>query len=762
MKLIKKYWGFFTEIVKKVNDIWNKLINQKYIQKVFLFLPHNFFLFLLFLLSIGLILTFDYNRFIPIYTYQGIADGSFDPILEEPLTISLENINKEKFLDTAKSPNSICIRFATYDRKNNAEYKYIAYKNNEKILEEEFNSKILDDGKFTCFALPEATKENSHEYSIEIAPIRTDKENSITIFRNTQTNEAAIQLAYEQPTFSIKLIFVFIFFIISLGINFVINKKKWTPEKFWLLLAIFYILPITCINPPYEVPDEPIHFYTAYRLTQGDKNKNFYENQESLDMTMPETIDCIGYVNIQTRDKVVDKEEVKKCFQNANNTTKKSIFSYVGAKVAFFASAFGIKIADIFTNSPGIIFYMGRLMNALLSVFIIYKALKIAPKHKELLLVVATIPMFVQQMVSYSYDSFLNTFSILGIAVMLKLIYEEKTSWKMNTFLLFLCGMIISNIKVIYLPIFLLLLFIPDKKFTRKIDKYIYTFSIIAISYLLGNICTTITATGKILSIFDSALAIFGIGIATKMNLEKETNWKVWGPILFFIGIGIAYLHALYLFVVFVFLLFIPNQKCPNKWVKFTGIMGGFVLALILGKIGYGLFNSQSISETVGSSKIATKIMYLVTHPMKTITLFYCTFKIKTVFYLRSLIGYFGWFNFHLNDIYVLAYIFFVIYLLAKTESNQHKWYEKGFIFMGLALSIAAVFLAMYVFWSGIELFYIDGVQGRYFIPLLVPMLLLFTTSKKKKNTENVKRNTYHFINIVLLEYVTLILLFYY
>lgn len=749
-------------IIKKGNQLWEKFINLKIIKTIFLFLPHNFFLFLLFLLSVGLIVTFDYNRFIPIYTYEGVANSSFEPIIEDPLTLSLENINKEEFLETEKEPNNLCIRFATYDRKNNAEYKYSVYKKEEKIYEENFNAKILDDGKFTCFSLPEVTKENSQEYKVEIAPIRVNRDNAITIFKNAQTGEVALQLAYEQPIFSIKTIFVLVFFLLNLVVYYVINTKKIAIEKFWLLLSLIYIIPITLINPPYEVPDEPIHFYSAYRLTQRDKSKGFYESLESPYMTMPNSIGCLGYANIQTRDKVVDSKEVLECFKNTENTTKKSIYSYVGTKIAFFASSIGITIADFFTNSPGIIFYMGRLFNALFSIFVIYKALKIAPKHKELLLVVATLPMFLQQMTSYSYDAFLNTFSILATAIILKMIYDEKANFKWCTILLLLSGMIISNIKLLYLPIFLMLLFLPNEKFNRKIDKYIYTFGVIVESYLLGNLCAAITDSGNITTIFSTLFTLLMVGISLKMNLEKKTNWKVELSLLFLSSVVVAFANPLYLIVNFFLLLFVPNAKFKKKWHKYAGILGLCLVAFGLGQFGVSLLSSPTASVSTGSSKVMSKLMDLVYHPMKAITLAYCTLKMKTIFYLRSLVGYFGWFNFRLNDIYVIAYIFFVLYLLFKTEFVKNKWYEKGIVLLGLLVGVAGVFLAMYVYWSGAELFYIDGVQGRYFIPLLIPLLLLFTTSKKKKGLENVEKNTYTFITTILLEYVSLLLLFYY
>ncbi len=752
------------EIIKKIQTMWNQFLNLKYIKKLFLFLPHNFFLFLLFVLSFYLILTFDYNRSIPLYMFPEEADGYFDGIVEESLTFSLQNIKKERIEDNGKNPDRICIRFATFGKKTNSKYKYIVYKNEENLYDETFNSRILEDSKYHCFYLPNATKENIHEYKIEFAPIKTNVKNMITLFKNTETGEVDFNLAYEPPMISIKTIFLFGFFLIYFFVNYKINKKEIKMEKFWLYIAICFILPIAIINPPYEVPDEPIHFYNSYRLTQYDKNKNFYENLDNEYMIMPENIGCIGYVNIQKKDKVTNLNEVAECFKNSPNIVKKSSYVFVEAKIGFLASALGIKIADLFTNSPGIIFYMGRIFATLFSIFVIYKSLKIAPKHKEILLLVATIPMFIQQMCSYSYDGTLNTFSILAMAILLKLIYDKDANWRIYTWLLLLCGVFIVTIKILYLPIFLFLLFVPNERFSRKIDKYIYTFGIFVGSYFLGNLCKSLFINGNLDTILSSLFAFLSLIICWNLILNKKSSWIKTLSILGISVVGVALTNAVYLVLPLLLLLFVPQDKFKKKWHKFILIVAFLLFIMILGKLAVFLNEISSVEGTtnaVGSSKAVVRILDLITHPFNSILLVLRTFKMKTIFYLRSLVGYFGWFTFHLNDLYVIAYLVFAFYVWRNTEFVKVKWFEKIILIFGILVGISGVFLAMYVYWSGPELYYIDGVQGRYFIPFVAPVLLLFLSSKKKKGF-HFEKNVYNFINIILLEYVSLLLLFYY
>ncbi len=762
MEKIKKIKNRVVKFFNKINNLWENFINLKIMKKIFLFLPHNLFLFLLFLLSVVLIVKNNFNSYIPVYNYENVASIASDPIIDQSFHFSLENIKPEDLETTQYVPDHICIKFGTYIKKVKSEYKYIVHQQENILYEENFKTNTIEDGQFRCFYLPNTKENQLEEYSIEIAPVKTDKENAIAVFLDAETKEAAFSLSVLQPFFSINTVIVLLFLLFFLAIQYMINKKKWSVEKFWLLLSLFYILPITFINPPYEVPDEPRHFYTAYRLTQIDFSKKIHENMENMDLFLPESIGCLNYAAIQVRNKVVNFNDVKNCLQNHTTINKTSWFAYVEAKIAFLTSALGIKLADLFTDSSLIIFYMGRLFNTLFSVFLIYKALKIAPKHKELLLLGATMPMFIQQLASYSYDSYLNSFCIFAIALMLKLIYDKDNNWKIITLLLALSGMYIANIKIIYLPIFLLLLFIPNEKWQRKGDKYIYCGGILLLSYLLKSITYALFETGDFKTILASLSLTIVVGLFIKMLFNQKANWKLVLPIVIVSEIILCFTKVLFTPIPILFYLLLKNpfKKIKKQNLKWLWKIGIPILFLIICGGVFILFKMYSKGQF--DSKFMIKMCTLFFHPWDSLLLFYATLKMRGVFYLRSLVGYFGWFNFHLNDIYVISYFILFIYLIKNTQFVKTEWWNKCFIFMGILIGIFGVFLAMYVYWSPADLFYIDGVQGRYFIPFIIPVAFLLMTSKKKRENKNVSKNVISYINIILLEYVSLLLLFYY
>ena len=99
-------------------------------------------------------------------------------------------------------------------------------------------------------------------------------------------------------------------------------------------------------------------------------------------------------------------------------------------------------------------------------------------------------------------------------------------------------------------------------------------------------------------------------------------------------------------------------------------------------------------------------------------------------------------------------------YIILSSEKINDDKITKIISYIGLLTAFAGSFAAMYFYWSQPKLSYVDGVQGRYFIPLLIPLALLLFPKKVryKLNTNNI----YYFVNIILSHYLLFALLSFY
>ena len=79
---------------------------------------------------------------------------------------------------------------------------------------------------------------------------------------------------------------------------------------------------------------------------------------------------------------------------------------------------------------------------------------------------------------------------------------------------------------------------------------------------------------------------------------------------------------------------------------------------------------------------------------------------------------------------------------------------------MILLIIIGVIFGALYLGWSSYKLPYVEGVQGRYLLPLLVPLTLILMPKKEKIQLKN--NTVYTYISMMLLAFIATILISYY
>ena len=654
-------------IVDKINNLWNKILSTKFIKKIFIFLPNNWVAFGFLIVSIITIVNFcrKYQDDYYFYYKNLQTDGNIGQIIK-PIDINIDNNNID--IDKDINISHICIRFGTYNRINNSHYKIIINNNNKTIFNKRINANSLIDGEHKCFKIGTTKSSNLKNYTIKISPDKdVKKSNAVTIFKNTKTNELSIGFAKLQSKdlnmlkYNLIIFVLIVFFLI----NYIINKKKLTPNKYLLIISIYMILAAIII-PAFQTPDEVAHFYRSYGISQIKFRKGIYKQLKNNYFIVPSNISCLNYTKIQMSNKVLNINDIKECALQAKN--QKTFLPEIGtgALLGYIIQPIGIKIIDYFSNSPLIIFYFGRLFMLAVSFAICYYSLKKTPKYKNLFLIICTMMMFIQQMISYSYDSLLNSICILYMAYLIKLFHsDEKISikdWLIVSILL----VFILNIKIVYFPLIIFIFLIPKNKFKDGTMKNKIKFII----------CTVI------------------LSIAL---------WK------------------------------------------------GFDFI-----INYG---NNLHTRSAESIKAGKQINYLIKNPLSIIRIAINTLDSKGLFYIQGLTGFFGWFSFKVSDIFIWVYILLFTYVILSEESTLDLK-RRLLILVSILTSIAGIFAAMYLFWSDYKLPYVEGVQGRYFIPLLIPLALIIIPHRKKIRIN--ESLLYTIINIILLQFMLVIILWFY
>lgn len=107
--------------------------------------------------------------------------------------------------------------------------------------------------------------------------------------------------------------------------------------------------------------------------------------------------------------------------------------------------------------------------------------------------------------------------------------------------------------------------------------------------------------------------------------------------------------------------------------------------------------------------------------------------------YLNGMLGGFlEWFNIHLSSIYLTAATIIIAFLCySESKTTFIKFSHKIIIELLSALVIFLTFTAMYIQWTKNGELIIDGVQGRYFLPIFLAIPILFLPTKRKQPSQS-------------------------
>jgi uncharacterized membrane protein len=297
----------------------------------------------------------------------------------------------------------------------------------------------------------------------------------------------------------------------------------------------------------------------------------------------------------------------------------------------YFPQTAGIGIGRWLSQPIIVQFYLGRLFNLLVWLFLSYLAIKIAPSSKWLLLLLALTPTSLLQSSSLSADALTNGLSVLLIASVLRCAYGEREE-KMLVAVTCLLSLLVAVSKAYFGLVLLFLLIVKRQQ-------------------EVGN---------RYWPIFATLLAVTAPAV---------------------------------------FLWF--------QWMK-----------------NYAAFQ-------VGVSP-GEQLSFLLRHPAGYLSTLGHTVMLNGGYYVESFSGRLGHFSLSLPLWIALLHagVLALVAVLDNTRSVVMMGIEKVLLAVVFLLSSLWVFTSQYLSWTRVGSPLIEGVQGRYFIPLAPLFFLLFYNNR--------------------------------
>lgn len=183
----------------------------------------------------------------------------------------------------------------------------------------------------------------------------------------------------------------------------------------------------------------------------------------------------------------------------------------------------------------------------------------------------------------------------------------------------------------------------------------------------------------------------------------------------------------------------IPAKRFASKKKYFEGIGAALLVPITAFGVNF-IVNSmktlgtsaQNVVEWTGTEKVTYTLSDVILHPKGFLFMFIRTFLEKGDNLFMSVFGsIMGSYNIYMYTPWVVVFIILILMANLKQEEEECVATLKQKIWIGILVfgSILLISIGMFAGWTPNDSGVIEGIQGRYFLPLL-PMILLVLQNK--------------------------------
>lgn len=267
------------------------------------------------------------------------------------------------------------------------------------------------------------------------------------------------------------------------------GSLDWFEGPKWLSIPVLYVIiaAISCvlfvfITPPFQGPDEDVHFMRAYQIAEG-KILLIKKSDGKVGNALPSQvyrtiIDTSSKPNIRGHSAekynyhsngaalhIKDDGSVR--FMDTKNTASYNPIVYTPAAV-------GIDIARVFHAPPILAMYAARAMTALASISLFFFALKVLAQKKELACALFLLPTLLFQQSVVSIDGISYGVLALFMAYVGHL-YGERDIGRKKWIIVGILSVILCCVKpllFVFLPV-ILVLYKSDRRTILALSSFV-------------------------------------------------------------------------------------------------------------------------------------------------------------------------------------------------------------------------------------------------------------------------------------------------
>jgi uncharacterized membrane protein len=265
------------------------------------------------------------------------------------------------------------------------------------------------------------------------------------------------------------------------------NRRSLFQEIFqiqyiFLIIALPIGLYWTVLLPPFQAPDEHVHFLRAYEVSEGHfvsdrvngQTGNYLPSSLNNFFNKSGTNELPFHYENKIDQKVLEK--AKKIHISKERTFFPFPSSAVYSPIPYIPQAFGIFIARSLDFPIYYLLLISRWLNLISFALLSFFAIKIIPRLKKLLFLLTLMPMTLHQASSLSADGMTFGLAFLLTAYIFRLIFslEVPKVRKRELIVVIFLSVALTLSKSAYFLFFLMLYLIPINKYENKRQYWLY------------------------------------------------------------------------------------------------------------------------------------------------------------------------------------------------------------------------------------------------------------------------------------------------
>ena len=214
---------------------------------------------------------------------------------------------------------------------------------------------------------------------------------------------------------------------------------------------------------------------------------------------------------------------------------------------------------------------------------------------------------------------------------------------------------------------------------------------------------------------------------------RKTTLGKKELVLLYVLAVLIGLCKIVYFPLVLLFVT-IPAERFGSKkkkWVHLTMIA---VITLAV-NLSWLLVSSSLLIEFNPGVDSKAQVATILSNPIKYLMVMFRTISESSMSWMQNMLGTaLGSFSFNMPLVmFLVAFGFWLILLVQRDETLKLKKWDRWVYLLVFCVIVLLIMTSLYVQWTAVGAEKIDGVQGRYFLPIMIllPVVICRTNIRK-------------------------------